>query len=131
MSAIERPKAYRCVVSIAGVTDPAALARNVGNFVGGAGAREFIGATDPDVRKAGSPDVRAEELQAPVLLIHAQRDTNVPFRQSSDFAKTLKKAHKKVEFVDYEYAGHDIRPERYRIDLLTHVGVFLKKNIGP
>jgi dipeptidyl aminopeptidase/acylaminoacyl peptidase len=130
MSAIEQPKTYRCVVSIAGVTDPAALARNAGNFVGGAQVGEFVGATDPEVRKAGSPDVRAAEIAAPVLLIHAEHDLNVPFKQSSEFAKTLKKAHKDVTFIEYQYAQHDIRPERYRIDLLARVGAFLEKNIG-
>ncbi len=128
MSAIDQPKAYRCVVSIAGVTDPGALGRV---YTGSSDTREFLGNTDPDVRKAGTPDVRAAELAVPVLLVHAERDTNVPFRQSVDFAKTLKRAHKDVEFIEYGHAAHDIRPERYRIDLLARVGAFLKKNIGP
>lgn len=55
---------------------------------------------------------------------------NVPFSQSDTFASALGRAHKEVEFVEYEHAEHDIAPERYRIDLLTRLGAFLEKQIG-
>jgi dipeptidyl aminopeptidase/acylaminoacyl peptidase len=127
MSVIENPKTYRCVVSIAGVTDPAALAARAESFVGGAAAGEFIGANDPDVRVKGSPIQRAKEIAVPVLLVHARHDLNVPFGQSETFATALGRAHKDVEFVTYDYAEHNIAPERYRIDLLARLGAFLEK----
>jgi dipeptidyl aminopeptidase/acylaminoacyl peptidase len=130
MSVIENPKTYRCVASVAGVTDPHALGVNAGNFIGGAATSEFIGADDPDVREKGSPRERAAEIGVPVLLAHAHRDVNVPFTQSADFATALRRAHKDVDFVEYDNAEHDIRPERYRIDLLTRLGEFLDKELG-
>src|SRR5215471_2451301 len=130
MTAIEQPKAYRCVVSIAGVTDPHALGVTAGNFIGGAATSEFIGADDPDVREKGSPRERVAEIGVPVLLVHARRDVNVPFTQTADFATALGHAHKDYAFVEYDNAEHDIRPERYRIDLLTRLGEFLDKAIG-
>ncbi|HUL82238.1 MAG TPA: alpha/beta fold hydrolase, partial [Gammaproteobacteria bacterium] len=127
MSVIEDPKTYRCVVSIAGVTDPAALAARAESFVGGAAAGEFIGANDPDVRVKGSPIQRAKEIAVPVLLVHARHDLNVPFSQSETFATALGRAHKDVAFVTYDFAEHNIAPERYRIDLLTRLGAFLEE----
>ena len=129
MSSIEDPAAYRCAVSIAGVTDPRALGRAMRNFVGGLEAQTFIG-TDDDVTKAGSPLERAEELAVPVLLVHPRKDINVPFQQSADLFRALRRADKAVDFVEYEHAEHSIIPERYRKDLLTRLAAFLETHIG-
>ena len=130
MSVIEQPTRYRCVVSIAGVTNPASLSAREMNFIGGAGAAEFIGDKDPEVRDQGSPTARSAEIKVPVLLVHAREDLNVPFRQSEDFAKTLRGANKDVKFVEYDHADHGIRPERYRVDLLTQLGDFLQQHLA-
>jgi dipeptidyl aminopeptidase/acylaminoacyl peptidase len=45
------------------------------------------------------------------------------------FTKALRRARKNVEFAQYPSAEHDIRPERYRVDLLTRLGGFLEKNL--
>jgi dipeptidyl aminopeptidase/acylaminoacyl peptidase len=128
MSAIEQPKRFRCVVSIAGVTDPLALGINSRRFIGGRAAAAFIG-VGTDLQEA-SPIKRAAELSVPVLLAHGQRDLNVPFTQSQSFARTLARVKKNVEFIEYEFAEHSIEEERYRIDLLTRVGDFLSQHLG-
>lgn len=130
MSAIEEPTRYRCVASVAGVTDPGALSTNALRFVGGSRAFAFIGADDDEVRNAGSPNARADAIRVPIFLAHARQDLNVPFEQSANLTKTLRRAHKDVEFVEYEDAEHDISPERYRVDLLTRLGAFLQRNLA-
>ena len=127
MSGIENPSLYKCIVSIAGVTDPRTLGYSMLKFVGGRSAREFIG-TDNEVVKEGSPMERAGDIQVPVLLAHARQDINVPFKQSRKFYETLKKDNKSVKFIHYEDAAHDIRPEKYRIDLFTRLAEFLGAN---
>ena len=130
MSVIEQPTRYRCVVSIAGVTNPASLGARQAQFIGGSAAAQFLGDKDPEVREQGSPNARAAEIKVPVLLVHAREDMNVPFNQSEDFAKTLRGANKDVKFVEYEHAEHSIRPERYRVDLLTQLGDFLQQHLA-
>jgi dipeptidyl aminopeptidase/acylaminoacyl peptidase len=128
MSAIEHSERYRCIVSIAGVTDPKALGATVLNFVGGRRTREFIG-TDGDVREQGSPLERAGEIDAPVLLIHGAEDANVSFAQSLSLERALQRAGRDVELIEYEKAEHSITPERYRIDLLARLGAFIDENL--
>jgi dipeptidyl aminopeptidase/acylaminoacyl peptidase len=128
MSVIEDPERYRCVASIAGVTDPKALGFNALNFVGGRAAREFIG-NDAEVRKDGSPLERVEEIDVPVLLVHGVQDANVPLAQSVTLARGLERAGGDVEFVEYNLAEHSITPERYRTDLLARLGEFLQENL--
>jgi dipeptidyl aminopeptidase/acylaminoacyl peptidase len=129
MSAIEKPKLFRCVASIAGVTDPRALSDHQGNFVEGHSVRQLIGSSTDEVRIAGSPIERVGELAVPVLVAHAEQDLDVPFSQAVAFTKALRRARKNVEFAQYRSAEHDIRPERYRVDLLTRLGGFLEKNL--
>jgi dipeptidyl aminopeptidase/acylaminoacyl peptidase len=123
MSVIEQPQRYQCVVSIAGVTDP----KTLGNL-GGRGTRAFIGETD-EVRKDGSPIERVAEIQVPLLVVQPREDANVPPAQATTFVAALRKAGKKFEFVEYEFAQHDIQPERYRTDLLARLGKFLDDNL--
>jgi dipeptidyl aminopeptidase/acylaminoacyl peptidase len=126
MSAIEKPSLYKCVISIAGVTDPRTLGYRMLMYVGGSAANEFLGADE--IGETGSPLNRAGEIQAPVFLAHAKEDLNVPFKQSKIMYDALKDNNKSVEFIEYEHARHDIRPERYRIDLLTRMAEFLDQH---
>jgi dipeptidyl aminopeptidase/acylaminoacyl peptidase len=127
MSVIEDPERYRCVVSIAGVTDPKQLGFNSLSFVGGRAAQEFIGDED-EVLKQGSPIKRADEIKVPVLLVHGVEDANVPLAQSVTLAKALEHAGRDVELIEYDEAQHSITQERYRTDLLARLGKFLDEN---
>src|SRR5690606_36164036 len=129
MSAVEHGELYRCVASIAGVTDPRGLSSAMRQFIGGLGARAFIGAGE-EVFKVGSPLERVAEIEPPVLLVHPHKDANVPFSQSQTFASALRRAGKDFEFIEYEEAEHSIVPERYRIDLLTRLAAFLDEHTG-
>jgi dipeptidyl aminopeptidase/acylaminoacyl peptidase len=128
MSAIENPNAYRCVVSIAGVTDPRGLADYESGFVGGLSARAFIGEED-DVLKQGAPIERAGEISVPVLLFQGQKDVNVPATQASAMARALRSAKADYELIEYDYAEHSIRKPRYRTDLLSRLALFLSENL--
>jgi dipeptidyl aminopeptidase/acylaminoacyl peptidase len=129
MSAIEHSDLYRCVVSIAGVTDPQTLIRDRENFLNKRAERAFIG-TEDEVLKNGSPLRRVAEIKAPVLMFHGERDVNVPVRHSELMDKALKKAGKSSEFIFYKGTDHHIERNAYRIDMLTRIGAFLEKNMG-
>jgi dipeptidyl aminopeptidase/acylaminoacyl peptidase len=129
LGAIEDPDLYRCIASIAGVTDPKEWRFSRRNYVGGLAAQTFVG-SDDKVDVLGSPIERASEIHTPVLLVHGKLDVNVPFRQSSSLARALERADKNVVFIEYDRAEHDIRPERYRIDMLARLGAFLSDHIG-
>jgi dipeptidyl aminopeptidase/acylaminoacyl peptidase len=127
MSTIEHPDMYRCAVSIAGVSDPGALARSTLNFIGGLESQAFIGRGD-EVREHGSPLARVHEIKVPVLLVHGAKDINVPMKQSEVLHRALGRAGRDSELIEYDHAEHSITPERYRIDLLARLAAFLEKH---
>jgi dipeptidyl aminopeptidase/acylaminoacyl peptidase len=127
MSAVEEPELYRCVVSIAGVTDLPMLIEDSREYLGWRSAKEFIG-KDQNVLASGSPARRADEIRAPVLFFHGDEDINVRIGHSEKMARALKRKKKDVEFVEYEEAEHGIRRNRYRVDMLDRIGRFLDRN---
>ena len=129
MSAIEYPSRYRCAVSIAGVTDPIRLVNDADGLA--RRATQALVGRDPEVIQAGSPKRRAEDVQVPILLVHAEKDVNVPFDHSVEMRKALKKKKKKVEFVEYDDDDHQLRKQRNRIDMLQKVGDFLDEHLVP
>jgi dipeptidyl aminopeptidase/acylaminoacyl peptidase len=129
MSGVEGPDRYRCLVSIAGVTDPVMLIDQHRHFLNRKGVAKFIG-RDKEVIKHGSPLKRASEIRAPVLLFHGDQDLNVSVDHSQKMAKALKRAKKSVEYIEYEDAEHSILRNGYRVDMLDRIGSFLDAHIG-
>lgn len=129
MSGIEHPELYRCLVSIAGVTDLQALRRDKRRFVGGKAYGSFIG-DEEAVIKDGSPVRRAAEIRAPVLLFHGTKDLNVQIKHSEKMSDALKSAGKAHEFYRYEGGEHSLERTGWRVDMLSRIGAFLDANTG-
>jgi dipeptidyl aminopeptidase/acylaminoacyl peptidase len=128
MSGVEEPERYRCVVSIAGVADPAMLIDDYRHFLGKSAVKEFV-SWEEDVVQHGSPLKRASEFRAPVLLFHGERDVNVTVKHSRRLAKALKRNKKKVQYVEYKGVEHSIRRNADRVDMLDRIGAFLASNL--
>jgi dipeptidyl aminopeptidase/acylaminoacyl peptidase len=127
MSGIVEPDRYRCIVSIAGVTDPELLIRDSRPFLSHRATKAFV-STNDEVLEEGSPLERAGEINAPVLLFHGDEDVNVTVHHSRKLAKTLKRKKKSIQYVEYEEVEHSIRRNRYRVDMLTRIGAFLDEH---
>jgi dipeptidyl aminopeptidase/acylaminoacyl peptidase len=129
MSGVEEPERYRCLVSIAGVTDPEMLIEDLRHFVGKHAMQKFI-SRDPEVTRRGSPLKRASEIRVPVLLFHGDEDVNVNVYHSRKMARVLKSAKKSVEYIEYEDVEHSILRNGYLVDMLDRIGSFLDAHIG-
>lgn len=129
MSGSEDPGMYKCIVSIGGPGNPEKLGEMARNMVSGRRYMSFGGGIGAAKAEFGSPEQRAGEIKAPVLLIQAAKDYTVPYAQFEDLGAALKAGGVKVETAEYEHAEHTIWPERYRIDLLARIGEFLDANL--
>jgi dipeptidyl aminopeptidase/acylaminoacyl peptidase len=124
MSAVEFPKRYRCVVSIAGVSDPVDLIEEAYGH-----EKKALESLISRRLDGAAPARRAKEIQVPVLLFHGDLDVNVPIEHSEAMQKALRRAKKEVQFVGYEGADHKIDMERQRIDMLQRIGEFLNQHL--
>jgi dipeptidyl aminopeptidase/acylaminoacyl peptidase len=127
---------YRCAVAVSGISDPR-------DFLAWVARKEAYGAEtglrywDRFLGVAGRSDERldaispikhANEVTVPVLLIHGRDDTTVPYDQSADMAKALKRAGKPVEFVSLAKEDHYLSRSATRLQMLKTSLEFLQRN---
>ena len=128
MGAIKTPGLYRCAVSWAGVTDVNDMMRFDRNQMLPVRYRNWRnrvrGTAETDLRQV-SPVHRAADVGVPVLLMHGTADDNVPYRQAESFVKSMKKAGKPLEFIEFPDVGHDIENTADRIRFLGAIETFL------
>ena len=128
------PELYRCVISVAGVSDlPLMLSTEKRDF----GDKHWVinywhdvigdSKTEKQKLKAISPANYADQFQAPVLLIHGKDDTVVPIRQSQRMNSALKKAGKKVELIKLKGEDHWLSTSETRVQMLRAIDEFLEK----
>ena len=122
------PNLYKAIVAIAPVTDLDLLKQEEQDFADSRIVKDFVGGGD--VAAAGSPLRHADQIQAPVLLVHGDLDTNVRFEQSQKMAAALKAAGKPVEFLSYKGLDHQLADSNVRAEVLTHIGQLLDQTIG-
>ncbi|GAB3092727.1 S9 family peptidase [Aestuariicella hydrocarbonica] len=77
-----------------------------------------------------SPINFADQFQAPVLLIHAENDEVVRFRQSKGMYKSLKRAKKSTTLIKLEDENHHLMSEAGRQKALREIINFVNANIG-
>lgn len=119
---------YRCVVSIAGVSDlPGML--SVGQISTSFGYwSRHIGKNELSEKEliSRSPSRRTDEYTMPVLLVHGDADLVVRKVQASAFAKAMQKNKKDLTELYLPRSNHYFMVEPERIELLASFGKFLK-----
>ena len=128
------PDLYACAISINGVSDLPGMISHVSSRAGEqsdelAYWRKHIGpATDPQVA-AASPARAADEIEAPVLLLHGIDDTIVPAAQSETMAAALDAAGKEYTFVQLAGEDHWLSRESTRVQVLLELEDFLAAHL--
>lgn len=128
------PTAYKCAASIAGISDLAQLLLEEGRLYGRESAgmeelREELGASSREKLNASSPAQHADRVQAPVLLVHGDKDTIVRVEQSERMAEALKTAGKPVELVILEDENHYLTRTATRTRTLEALERFLARHL--
>jgi dipeptidyl aminopeptidase/acylaminoacyl peptidase len=126
------PELYRCVISIAGVSDLPRMLKSA-KFKFGSNHwvvgywEKIIGDSDKEREKLKSisPINSVDKFKAPVLLVHGKDDTIVPIRQSSLMHKALKTAGKDVEFITLKGEDHWLSGSETRLALIKAINEFL------
>lgn len=130
------PDMYKCVVSVAGLSDLERLlkgrSRKHGrdNSVVSYWERQYgTDITGRDFMRSISPLHHAGAFVAPVLLMHGKDDTVVPIKQSRLMHKALKKAGKSVEFVELAGEDHYLSKYETRLQALQEIAKFIEQHL--
>lgn len=135
VSAIRWPGRFRCVVSIAGISDRAlfftasdsALAEKTRKLM-----EQMIGDpnTEMDEMVRYSPLYRYEELTVPVMLVHGREDLRVDYEHTRRLVRMLNLAGRPPVLVDLKDEGHSIADDGNRTRVWTGIAGFLRQHLG-
>lgn len=131
------PDLYKCVVSIAGIGDLESMLawdkseHGKNSWIVTYMEQQFTnGEDDTEAMAAVSPENFAENFKAPVLLIHGEDDKRVPFKQSEQMKKALKRAKKNVTLVELKGENHHLSNNETRLQTLEELVKFVNTHIG-
>jgi dienelactone hydrolase len=127
-SSATEPSLYRAVVAIAPVTDLQQAKRDFEGYSNARSNAEYIG-DGPHVRE-GSPLQNVGAIRAPVLLVHGDRDLNVPVIHSRRMEDALRDSGKPAELMLFPGLEHDLADTAARTRMLERIGAFLAANTG-
>ena len=80
---------------------------------------------DAALLAAISPLHRAENIQAPLLVVHGELDTNVPVGEARRIVTALQRLGRPVQYLELPGEGHEYRRADSRKRLLTDLVRFL------
>jgi len=128
------PDLYACAASFAGLSDLNRAFYSGSKFESEALSvwERRVGGSRSDTGNlnAQSPAKHADQVKAPVLLMHSDKDVTVPIEQSKFEADALKSAGKPVQFITMDGDDHQLSYAKTRIQMLTELEKFLAANIG-
>ena len=129
------PELYRCVIAVAPVSD---LPRMLNGEADRYGEDHWVirywnkaigdSKTERDKLKSVSPVNYADNVTAPILIVHGDKDTVVPISQSTVMQKALKKAGKDSTLIKLKGEDHWLSTSKARLEMLKAVDAFIQKH---
>jgi dipeptidyl aminopeptidase/acylaminoacyl peptidase len=76
-----------------------------------------------------SPLTHADQIRAPLMVIHGRNDPRVPVEESEQIVAHLRAAGRPVDFLCYEDEGHGLTKLKNRTEAYDRVAAFLLKHM--
>lgn len=129
---IRNPERYRCAASFAGVTDRTAQLRYDANFFSRESRRTWkakISGNQPGFSLDDvSPVKQIGRLTRPVLLVHGERDSRVPFKQYTTLKLAAAAAGKPLDLLVFPDEGHGFHKPESEAKWLDRLEAFLRRH---
>jgi dipeptidyl aminopeptidase/acylaminoacyl peptidase len=135
ISAIRWPERFRCVVSIAGITDQA-LFFTASDSGRSKEVRErlerMIGDPNQDMSamQRNSPLYRTDELDLPVMLVHGAEDLRVDMEHARRLERMLTLAGRPPTVIELKDAGHGFSTTEEREQVWKGISAFLRTHLA-
>ncbi|MDY7226228.1 S9 family peptidase [Hyalangium rubrum] len=85
----------------------------------------------PELYARSSPMNFIQQVRTPTLVVHGERDAEIPASQGREFFKGLKAQGVKTQFVVYEDEGHGLRMPAHQRDRLRRTAEWFDTHLAP
>jgi dipeptidyl aminopeptidase/acylaminoacyl peptidase len=133
MAVATEPSVFRCAIGYAGVYD-LDIFQKQGDINDTSRGRNYLSTVmqeDKDWIRKHSPTSLANQIKAPVLLIHGGMDRRTPPAHANAMRKALKQAGNEPEWIYKTSEGHGFYNEENRLEVYQAIIKFLDKHIAP
>lgn len=127
-----QPECWAAGVDIVGISDLVTFLEHTSPYRRAHREREYGSlATDRDFLASASPLRRAEDIRAPLFMIHGRNDPRVPVGEAEQLAARLHARGVPCELVVYDDEGHGLARLDNRLDAYPRAVAFLEQVLRP
>jgi dipeptidyl aminopeptidase/acylaminoacyl peptidase len=125
------PDVFAAGVDVCGMSDFATFYRDTEPWIAAAATTKYGDpVTDATLLAELSPLRAADEITAPMLVVHGELDTNVPIGEATQIVAALSARGHDVEYLELAGEGHEYRRLDSRRELVDRMVRFLAERLG-
>lgn len=126
-----QPDRWAAGVSVVGISNLVTFLRNTAAWRRAFREREY-GSLDADrgLLEELSPANRADDIRAPLLLVHGRNDPRVPLSEAEQIHRALDRRGVRCDLLVYDDEGHGLAKLHNRLDAYPKVAAFLADELG-
>jgi dipeptidyl aminopeptidase/acylaminoacyl peptidase len=127
----EYPELWSAGVDIVGIANLVTFLENTGSYRRALREPEYGSLEkDLDFLESISPIHKAEEIAAPLMVIHGKNDPRVPLGEAQQISDRVKNNGGEVELLVYEDEGHGLAKLKNRLDAYPRIAEFLDHHLA-
>ena len=127
----EYPHLWTAGVDIVGIANLVTFLENTGSYRRSLREPEYGSLEkDREFLESISPIHKAEEITAPLMVVHGKNDPRVPVGEAEQIVSRVKGNGGTVEYLLYEDEGHGLAKLENRLDAYPKIVAFLDRHLG-
>jgi dipeptidyl aminopeptidase/acylaminoacyl peptidase len=127
----EYPELWTAGVDIVGIANLVTFLENTGSYRRALREPEYGSLErDREFLESISPIHKAENIKAPLMVIHGENDPRVPVGEAEQIVEKVKKNGGAVEYLLYEDEGHGLAKLKNRLDAYPKIAAFLDEHLA-
>ncbi|CAN5609447.1 S9 family peptidase [soil metagenome] len=127
----EYPDIWTAGVDIVGIANLVTFLENTGSYRRGLREPEYGSLeNDREFLESISPIHKAEQIKAPLMVIHGKNDPRVPVGEAEQIVNRVRSNGGAVEYLLYEDEGHGLAKLENRLDAYPKIADFLDRHLA-
>jgi dipeptidyl aminopeptidase/acylaminoacyl peptidase len=127
----EYPELWSAGVDIVGIANLVTFLENTGSYRRALRESEYGSLErDREFLESISPIHKAENIKAPLMVIHGKNDPRVPLGEAEQIVEKVRENGGTVEYLLYADEGHGLAKLKNRLDAYPRIGAFLDENLA-